>query len=1055
MSRRKAGGAPSLDALQTMVGKALRDFNPDGLVYLDPGGFWRAPLRSMWQRASNELWYRLWETRDPSVLKARCIHLFAPFNSDASVWDQTVSAFSDGPDRGQADAGLVAAASALSSLIELKASDINATAHVADWDYRGRALRDRFRQHSESLTGSLGSRLGAEAGEYLSGVMARLSSDDRGLFTLISRIIAREEWLGDTLSVLIERMSEPDKRAAAADLVREHINAAAAMRSGIPEALIRPSIELISNPGIDLASGVPYEAVSLLGRMKDRRASSALVEALGRVPLEYGLLRANIVFALGRLGGPDVLAAIRSVLKGPRAVRVSPGGTRRAFDQSLDPEKREAVWALGSRPDAPNGLLADLARATQLRDKWVLAYTAFAAGSIGRMQWEREGRVGPAVLRMLSGLLGSEHIEVFEEAAGALTEFGYRDALDMMYGRDFETSPILSLKPSSTGLYELSETLLHLVSVKKPVVMAVTGDSGTGKTYFCETIAGGFCGVTSGEILYLMRDRRENRTFDRMLGIKWLRDHVDPEYYDSHDVVESGGDPETFFNRFMAKHAGKKLIILDGWRDRAYFHQVIKTFYDHGYLDLIVRFRAGASTRRRNLEDREGTLQGVESHMPLVEEPSIESTGFYREGTVVVYDLDNSIPSRLNRTETLEVFSRKRIPNWADQVHLGRFSGPSADLSVTRDRLRSIQTALDFDAIQYPPQQHAEVKVSEVSLTRELNADLRRDPNLLEVVRSGTIDVAGVEFYTQGRLAFRGREGEVGVMVGFDDRVYFAKAHDGPALGLAVVGSDLASFDEEGKVVVTSLKQKSVVTLAAADSPVTAIASGGNRRLVTGHRDGTVRLWDAALGEVLVAPAHSSSVSLLARDRYGRISSAGDDGSICAVDFSRRACVAVEGQECPVSGLASYPDGRIVTALNAGLSSCAAGARGIEIRLLEAESGECEVFRLPVDCRISSLRAYFDGRIILGLSREKANGGGTLVIADPGAASPRYWLLPGHRLRTESCVTMGPRIVTSGTDGRDRFIRIWGTEPYVHAEHSKLALLEGARTKPPYYRSLF
>jgi len=1055
MNRRNAGSVPSLDTLQNMLEKALGDFNPDGLVYLDPGGIWRSGLHSMWQRSSNELWYRLWQVRDTPALSARCIQLFSPLISDTSVWDCTVSAFSGMRGHGPATAGLPVVTSVLTSLIELKACDMNASAHVADWDYRGKTLRDGFMKRGEDLSGEFRARLGERGGEYLDDVMTRLGSDGSSMFTGLSKVVAREERLDDTLAILLENMKNPEKSALVSDLIREHINPAAAMRTGLPEAFVRPSIEIVSNPGIDIASGVPYEAVSLLGRVRDRRATCALVDALSRIPPEYALLRANIVFALGRLGHPAALAPMKEVLKGPRAARGRSGGTESGFTQSLDLEKREAVWALGNRPESSEGLLSDLARVAALRDKYIQAYLAFAAGRIGRMQWEREGHVDPAVLKTLTGLLGSGHLEVFEEAAGALTGFGYRDALDRMYGMDFSTMPILALKPSSAGLYELSETLLHLISVKKPVVMAVTGDSGTGKTYFCEAIAGGFSSIEPRDILYLMRDRRENKIFDRMLGRKWLKSHVDPEYYDSREISESEDDPGGFFNRFMAKHAEKKLLILDGWRDRAYFHQVIKTFYDNGYLDIIVRFRTSVSTRRSNLEEREGTLDGVESHLPLIEEPSIESTRFYREGTVVVYNLDNSMPSRLNRTETLEVFRRKKIPNWTDQVRLGQFSSVPGAMSVGGERLKSVEAALDCETVEYPPATHARIEVANGRLMRELNVDPGRDPNLLEVVRCREIDVAGIEFYTQGQLAFRGSGGEVGVMVGFDDRVYFARAHDDRVLGLAVVGTDLVSFDGEGAISVTSLKEESVTTISAADSPVSAIAPGGGGCYVTGHRDGTVRLWDRASGVVRVVQAHSQGVSLLEKDRYGRVSSVGEDGLIRIVDFSRSMGLTVEGHETPVSAIASYPDGRLVTVLNPVSSRGPGEKPAIKVRLVNIESGECEVLNIPVDCPVSSLRTYFDGRIILGLHCEQADAVGTLVIADPGIGSSRYWLLPGHRSETASCVTMGPTIVTSGMDGHDHSIRVWGTEPYVLAEHGKLSLLEGARTKPPYYRSVF
>ena len=78
---------------------------------------------------------------------------------------------------------------------------------------------------------------------------------------------------------------------------------------------------------------------------------------------------------------------------------------------------------------------------------------------------------------------------------------------------------ILGLKPAQRGLNELSETLHYLLRTKKRTVMAVNGDSGTGKTYFCQAIADGFADIRPHEILYLMRDtKRGQKVFNRLLG---------------------------------------------------------------------------------------------------------------------------------------------------------------------------------------------------------------------------------------------------------------------------------------------------------------------------------------------------------------------------------------------------------------------------------------------------------------------------------------------------------------------------------------------------------
>jgi hypothetical protein len=64
--------------------------------------------------------------------------------------------------------------------------------------------------------------------------------------------------------------------------------------------------------------------------------------------------------------------------------------------------------------------------------------------------------------------------------------------------------------------------------------------------------------------------------------------------------------------------------------------------------------------------------------------------------------------------------------------------------------------------------------------------------------------------------------------------------------------------------------------------------------------------------------------------------------------------------------------------------------------------------------------------------------------------------LSGHGAETHDCVSMGPRIVTCGTEtSGERTLRIWGTATYVAKELGKLRLMPETMGKPPYYRSLF
>lgn len=145
-------------------------------------------------------------------------------------------------------------------------------------------------------------------------------------------------------------------------------------------------------------------------------------------------------------------------------------------------------------------------------------------------------------------------------------------------------------------------------------------------------------------------------------------------------LSEEEDNPEEFLNQFLEENSDKKIIILDGCRDRYYFQRVIDLFYFRGKLDAVVNFRATFSTRRLNLEEREIALESVKTHLSFLEEPTFEDTLFYREGNTVLYDLDNSLSCRLNSQETQELFEKRRIDSWGDLIRIGDFKEETVPL---------------------------------------------------------------------------------------------------------------------------------------------------------------------------------------------------------------------------------------------------------------------------------------------------------------------------------------------------------------------------------------
>jgi WD40 repeat protein len=1043
-------------------------------------------------------------------------------------------------------AELLAVCKVLLLSIEYEAYRKNAGLYVADWDSRGKAKRARYLEESEKLLDELRQRL-REAETHLvsrgrdqvdqgrgpasegSGqadapadssnqecdranrqrmtgeapnslgepelqVFLRLSklldADEGSIFSRTVLIIAEEERVRDDLKLLLADLKDSRQKDEARDFISEQLNVTRGVAASVPRILLRPCIEILTNSEIDISTGMQFEASGILGKLRDVRSAEALLSALDVYPPRYTDLRANLIYALGNLKQKKALNRFVPILEGPESVRVHPSGASE-YDQPLLSEKCEAIWALGKLGSEATDALPALVRYTGISDKEARLYLAWALGTIGSGQKEKYGGMDAGILTALMNLLTAKQSSLLEEVAFALKKLGLPDFLHTLYLRDLAAVPILSLKPSSTGLYELSETLLHLASIKKPIVMAVTGDSGTGKTYFCQTIANGFSGIKSHEILYLMRDRIGDRTLDRILGIKWLRRHNAAQFCEGYPLTEDEDKPDEFFDEFMRQHADKKLIILDGWRDQAYFHQVVRTFYEKGYLDVLVKFQTTFSTRRINLEEREGVLEKVKLHLPLVEDPAIEETPFYREGAVLIYNLDNSISSRLNREEILQVFERKKVDAWADQIRIGRFTRGVRPLRIDDEVLPYHFEDIIFETREISIGEPISFSPSEASFSRILNESIDRYPNLLQTIKLDTIAVNRTAFYTHGQIACCGYDGRVAVLTGLNDRILYAGIHDTEVVDLSVVGGDIYSVDRGGYLKATSFHTNTTANIGKSDSPALFLASHRDPRIATAHLDGTVRLWNILAGTVTVLKAHKGPVFSLAVDRHGRIYSGGEDKQLRVWDVEAGKVRVFQGHKSPINAMNIYPDGRIVTGTQPddGFEK-GETAKGAKLRIIDIGTGACKIFHACDEGTIATINVYFDGRLFVGVrlsageaaaqagaatfqeerspvktpsedSWEGASiapgpGRGTAIVFDPRPDFRCYNLLEGHRLETRGCVTMGPRLITCGSESRsERTLRIWGTASYVEVEHEKSRLMPETTSKPPYYRSLF
>jgi hypothetical protein len=529
-----------------------------------------------------------------------------------------------------------------------------------------------------------------------------------------------------------------------------------------------------------------------------------------------------------------------------------------------------------------------------------------------------------------------------------------------------------------------------------------------------------------------MRDtRRGQKVFNRLLGLRWLRKHIDPAYYQDYPVGEDKDDPEAYFTEFLEENADKRLIILDGCRDRHYFQKVIDFFYARGELDVEVNFRANFSTRRLNLEERENAVESVRMHLAFLEEPAIEDTSFYQEGLVILYDLDNSKAARLDAQETREVFDARRIDDWGELIRIGGFAGRPQTADCGKEALEVREGAFETAEEDWPEWRARPFTPGERKLKPVLNDDLGREPNLLKCIPLEGLDARQLRFYAQDQVAGMSAGGEAFVLTLLDNRIFCAPV--GPFEDFALLGRTFYAARTGGGLLSLSLERDEVAETPAAGVKSVRIASFPPDRIVTAQADGRIRVWDFLEKTSWSFAARLGTITALAVDPKGKVYAAGSRGDLVRWDLEARRRRAFAGRGGAVRFVRPYPGGRMLAVEEA------ADQTGSQyLRLFDPEKGEVQTTSLPPGRRASGVNVYYDGRVVASFA-QAAGSRASLLIISPRPDGCSYVALSGHAGGTHDCLAIGPKIITCGREADGgAAARVWGSELFVRTELGKL-----------------
>ena len=1031
---------PSIQEMVLQAREVLTRFESKKMLFLTTKGQLLEKPVSLDDKISNELLYRIKILKDEE-LSVLVWSIFNPFIRDEDAWSMTRTMYEMlclKDDDKKSFSSFVIVFSVLVWIIKYEVIRMNSNAFASEWDREAQEIKRTYCLQYEELNTFLNSHsMDQKNYHFVIKILEEIKKCSLGIISLVSEnSAAGDKCTLEIKHLLQEAEGAEERKDEISSTVIEKIQPFMGIVTNASPGLLFPCLEMLMNEKIAVSSGIPYHASVTLSILQDPRSTEVLLQALRECPLYYSKIRENIIYTLGSLKEPKTVDILIKLLEMPDEIVLEDNKSsyvRKCC--SMIKQKEEAVWALGTIGLGSINAIPLLAHYADHSSEELQFYLAWALGEIGAAQKEYCGGLNVDIAITLLKLLKTKKRRLFEETVSALRKVDIPEFTHSLYLYNVGAISILGLKPARKALYELSETLHYLLSTKKRVIMAVNGDSGTGKTYFCKAIMQGFGDLKPHEIVYLMRDRKQDqKIFDQMLGSEWLNKYIEPSHY-LDTLSYSNENPDIFFKQFLQEHSDKKLIILDGCRDESFFQRIIDLFYMNGELDVEVTFRATFSTRRRNLERREVALESVKRHLAFLETPILEDTQLYQEGVVILYDLNNSISNRLDEIEIKEVFERRKIDSWGDLIRIGDFHQEPHTMDMIDQKC--ICTEQDFvirmDELPAPSMNH--FVHGERKFKAILNNDLTTQPNLLQIIEMNDLKPKQIKFYAQDQIAGLGEESDIFVLTFTTNRIFFASL--GETTGMTLLGRDIFFVDPSEGLKHVSFERDEVTTYRRKFSSAGVLTSFLRDKIVTGHNDGTIRIWDFAEKNIKIIEGHSYPIVSLMVDYMGRIYSGSSDNSFRQWDIESRKVKIVHGSWRKIPFIKLYPPGKVVMIAEET-------ALPDKICILDFQSTECNVITASFEEKALAINVYLDGRIVAAVKseniQEKKHAGNLLVIS-PSKDACRYKRLEGHTAETVDCFTMGPKIISCGIEKTGiHTLRVWGTEFYVDMELRKLLL---------------
>ena len=1053
---------PSLRTLIRGGNAVLEQFDPKKLVFLDEKGIWQENPSSLIHRTYNEILFFLWSLNRRQRLFFFA-HIFFPLTQKfwrTIKWIKTclISGLQNHTDNLDEQISEIYKNSPLTTearifsvildafiwTVGYEAVKIAASSFVSNWDLDGQKLKQEKTDQIIFWEGLIqAAPASIDVKRFISVSLDESRRCFPGIIDALINLIADEEKIYTSIKRLSDKIKTDLDQDEIGPLIIEKIQPPQGIVTQTSPALLRPCLDLLLDKRFDISSGIAYQSSVILSILQDPRSTERILHAMDNVALQFTRIRENIIYTLGNLKAPEAIPILAEILDSPDEIVSSKPGEPPQSHLLLE-QKAEVLRSLGRIGLESVSCLDSLIKYADHGSDKLKTYLAWSLGNIGREQKKARGGVSADILISLLKLMKMKSRQVFEEAVNALQKIDMPEFIHTLHLYDVGAVNILGLKPAKRGLYELSETIHYLIKKQGRAVIAVNGDSGTGKTYFCQSLLDGFGDIGPNDILYLMRDRKKDqKIFNRILGLKWLKNYIEPSFYQDYPVSYEEDDPKAYFQKFMNENQNKKLIILDGCRDGTYFQRVIDLFYIQGVLDIEVNFRATFSTRRTNLEEREIALESIKTHLAFLEEPILEDTKFYQEGKIILYDLDNSLSSRLNRTDIRELFQTNRISSWGELAMLGEFPQEKSALKI--DHMEPAAKTENFSLIHkhWPGEKTYKFRAKERKFQLELNENPGLQPHLLFSVDLDDLKPLRLRFYAQNQIAGIGGSGKVFILTFIDNRIFFTDIEE--ITEIKLWGRDLFMLSQAGNLMSISFEKNIFTVFNSMCSPAYSLIPMDHNHILTGHEDGTIIIWNMAEKEIDIIKAHEQAVISLTCDYKGIFFSGSSDGGLKKWDLEKSATQTWSGIPGKINRLHSYDQDTILAVSEqVGGSGYQQDQKLIRFVLIKDTGRKAAGFLPMFMDKLTGLHIQKDGRIISSFyPQSRTENPNSLAIFHPEEKKCAYSLLPGHRGKTSDCLVMGPKIISCGLDsGRKFSLKSWGIEYLVKTELSKLKMIQ-------------